>query len=268
MFILDAAGKKVELIDAKPRWSARAGIIREGAVLPDVSTSIVDGDAEHRAFRAFFEIDRGTRAARTGSAKLAKAAKPAQKGPPPTVVREAETGLVRTFHREIVVRFAPKVSASRKKRILAKWDLAVRRVNTYIPDQIVAYDAKKTRDGDQLVNIANDCARMEEVRFATPNFVSEYRRQAIPTIPTGQWHLHNKGTVAGQLAGEDVDARDAWNITRGKSSIVVAVLDDGVDIDHPTLKSRIWKNPNRRWVEEYWTRPAPLRANSRSSVTA
>jgi len=246
MYIFDAKGKKVELIEVQPRIPERAGIIRRGAALPQVPTSIVTSDPEHRAFRAFFEIDRGTRrAAKTGSAKLATAAKLAEVGPPPTIFREAKTGLVRTFHRELVIRFAPNAAASKKKMILKKFALAIRYNNRYISDQIVAYDAKKSRDGNQLVEAANECTQLDEVLFATPNFVSEYRRHAIPTIPRGQWHLQNRGKVAGQVVGEDVDARAAWKITQGKRSIVVAVLDDGVDIDHALLTSRIWRNPNK-----------------------
>ena len=78
---------------------------------------------------------------------------------------------------------------------------------------------------------------------AAPNFVSQFSRQAIPTIRTEEWHLQNNGT-GGALKDEDVRRKDAWAITQGTPSIIVAVLDDGVDIEHPNLKSRIWKNPD------------------------
>jgi subtilisin family serine protease len=32
-------------------------------------------------------------------------------------------------------------------------------------------------------------------------------------------------------------------VTTGRREIVVAVLDDGVDVDHPNLKASLWKNP-------------------------
>ena len=37
---------------------------------------------------------------------------------------------------------------------------------------------------------------------------------------------------------------EAWETTLGKPEVVVAVLDDGVDVDHPNLKANIWKNPD------------------------
>ena len=73
--------------------------------------------------------------------------------------------------------------------------------------------------------------------------MSQFKRQAAPSLRSEEWHLRNAGG-GGAKAGEDVDIRAAWTLTTGRREIVVAVLDDGVDIDHPNLRSRIWRNPD------------------------
>src|SRR4051812_17021122 len=51
-----------------------------------------------------------------------------------------------------------------------------------------------------------------------------------------QWNLENRSTNAERL-GVDLNAREAWPLSRG-SGVIIAIVDDGVDLDHRDLKSR------------------------------
>ncbi len=74
------------------------------------------------------------------------------------------------------------------------------------------------------------------VEFAQPNFL--YHTSAIPN-----------DTNFAQLVGlnnvgdHDIDAPEAWDITKGSAGIVVAVIDSGVAFDHPDLAPNMWVNP-------------------------
>ena len=64
-----------------------------------------------------------------------------------------------------------------------------------------------------------------------------------------EWGLHNTGqTLDGTedktgIADIDIDGLEALRITQGDPSIVVAVIDDGVDFGHPDLAGAAWTNP-------------------------
>jgi len=56
-----------------------------------------------------------------------------------------------------------------------------------------------------------------------------------------QWDLNNTGQSGG-TAGADIHATQAWTVTSGSAKTVVAVIDTGVDYNHPDLYQNIWIN--------------------------
>ena len=53
-----------------------------------------------------------------------------------------------------------------------------------------------------------------------------------------QYHLHNTG-YSGNPADVDIDAPEAWNKVTGSSSIIIAILDEGVDRFHEDLSGKM-----------------------------
>jgi cell wall-associated protease len=51
-----------------------------------------------------------------------------------------------------------------------------------------------------------------------------------------QWHLNNTGQAGGTF-GNDIRACQAWNITMGCANVVVAVLDHGLEFNHPDFNN-------------------------------
>jgi len=73
---------------------------------------------------------------------------------------------------------------------------------------------------------------MEHIALCEPNFI--YRTSNLPNDPlfSSMYGLHK------------ISAPDAWSITTGSKSVVVAVLDTGIDYQHPDLADNMWINLN------------------------
>jgi uncharacterized repeat protein (TIGR01451 family) len=82
--------------------------------------------------------------------------------------------------------------------------------------------------------------------YVEPNYVLQADDTPNDPFYSQLWSLKNTGqTINGTpgIAGADISAEAAWSVTTGSSTIVVGVVDTGVDYTHPDLAPNIWSNP-------------------------
>ena len=106
------------------------------------------------------------------------------------------------------------------------------------------------RSDVNVVGLPNDLGVGEAVRryeaspaveYAEPDFLLQ--PTASPNDPSSPklYGLNNTGQSGG-TPDADIDAKEAWDTTTGAPGTVVAVIDEGVDANHPDLKGNIWVN--------------------------
>jgi len=84
-----------------------------------------------------------------------------------------------------------------------------------------------------------------DVEWAEPNYLRHAFRTPDDAFFEDVWGLNSTGQAVNGTQGTDdadIDATDAWDTTTGDASIIIAVIDSGVDYNHPDLKDNIWTN--------------------------
>lgn len=132
---------------------------------------------------------------------------------------------------EVLVRWHEGTSAAQREALTSGLQRTATLDYTFNPGDVYRVPA-----GQDALAISNQLAESGLVEFAIPDFQLLRVTYAGTNDPLygNQWHLESTGQN-GAGVDEDIDVEGAWDITRGTSSVITAVVDTGVELLHPDL---------------------------------
>lgn len=117
----------------------------------------------------------------------------------------------------------------------------------------------------QTVVISRKIYELDIVEYSYPNRFIQIQHCAIPNDEyfNKQFYLHNTGQQINFFMNgtpdADIDAPEAWEITKGNPNIFIAIIDEGITSEHPDL-------PSSRQIRPAFSNKAVLQNTERNTV--
>ncbi|MGB9181647.1 MAG: S8 family peptidase, partial [Pyrinomonadaceae bacterium] len=152
---------------------------------------------------------------------------------------------------EILIRFRPETVSAKSQ---TRTEMTVRAEGREINIEVESLGGVDVFGGLRVAHVAPEETSQAiaalnarpDVLYAEPNYIRHASKTPNDTRYPQIWNLKNTGQPDGGghpgQVGVDIHAEPAWDQTTGSKSIVVGVIDEGIDINHPDLKDNIWTN--------------------------
>jgi len=131
------------------------------------------------------------------------------------------------FPRQVLISFYKGTPEHRMNQIIDSYNPCIVQKGHMSTDYLIF-----TSEGITIDDAIDYFSSYPEVRFATTNVVI-----SLAYIPNDPFFQDSR-----QRGLQNTDFDDAWDITKGSKDVIVAVIDTGIDYNHPELQGNIWVN--------------------------
>ncbi len=77
------------------------------------------------------------------------------------------------------------------------------------------------------------------VKFLQSHYAIEY----VESVPEYESYFTPNDFLGVQYQLSLIQAEDAWDLSKGDADVIIAIVDDAIDINHEDLSQTLWKNP-------------------------
>jgi subtilisin family serine protease len=126
-------------------------------------------------------------------------------------------------------------------------------------------------NNQNIVELISKYKSLKEVEIVEPVFIKQiidYNESSIIRVPDvsfkevkyekgkwtpndpmyeQQWHYNNTGQQSG-IADADIDLPEAWELEKGSSDVIVAIIDGGIEFTHPDIQANMWSGIGYNFV--------------------
>ncbi|AFL82545.1 subtilisin-like serine protease [Aequorivita sublithincola DSM 14238] len=157
---------------------------------------------------------------------------------------DQKTGNLFNLSDELTIQFKSSPSQEKIKQLEKAYGMKLVRSN-----KLGFYDFRPVQK-QNLIDIYRQLLKNPIVKDVFANTIGKYILIPNDTQYTAQWYLE-------QASDADIDISNAWDITTGNSSVVVAILDSGSDWTHQDLGfgTDSYQNIHLNTGEDSWTNP-------------
>ncbi len=130
----------------------------------------------------------------------------------------------------IVVKFKSNVSNSQINQFISDYQLS-KIEKEWLGERVYLFSVNSS-DENSTIKIANQIYESELVEFSHPDFFCFDVAKTNDEYYSSQWNLSK------------ISISDAWNITTGNPSIIIAIIDNGVESSHDDLEYNLVEGYN------------------------